>query len=58
MEVYLIAIFGNFDRPTNQQTNRRPTDRPGHREATLPIIDGGSMSEIFEPHGFPMSQSV
>ena len=33
MEVELPVLYeGNYDRPTNQ-----PTDRPSHREVTLPI---------------------
>ena len=38
MEVYLPALLEKYDRPTNKPTDRRTTDRPGHREVTLPII--------------------
>ena len=35
MEVKLPALLGNYDR----QTDRHATDRPGHREVTLPLSE-------------------
>ena len=35
MEVKLPALLGNYDR----QIDRHATDRPGHREVTLPLSE-------------------
>ena len=37
MEAKLLAVLGNYDRPTNHPTDRQTTYRPGHRKVSLPI---------------------
>ena len=47
MELKISAALENYDRPTDQPTGGRQTNRPGHREVSLPINkDGkGDMNE-------------
>ena len=46
------------NRPTDQQTNRPKTDRPGHREVTLPITGSyaASCSSFFQSTAKLLSQ--
>ena len=47
----LPTPLGNYDRQTGQpQQTNQPTDRPGHREVSLPITEGRPENNVTSYH--------